>query len=183
MRHLAHFAQSERRRIGNFGQKFARRIFALFAVAQNLGLMPERSGGEFLPQMNEGDLLYMPSALPGLSAAEAGRLSMMLEEAVATLRAADKLFAIDPAARCTPASVDLVSATLKVGTAAPAKDDGHGDLEGTFTFQCQAVPAFVDAGLFQAFPRLSRIDVQVAAPKGQHKQVLKRPAQRIALPR
>lgn len=105
------------------------------------------------------------------------------EKAVATLRAADKLFAIDPAARCTPASVDLVSAPLKVGTAAPAKDDGHGDLEGTFTFQCQVVPAFVDAGLFQAFPRLSRIDVQVAAPKGQHKQVLKRPAQRIALPR
>jgi Cu(I)/Ag(I) efflux system membrane protein CusA/SilA len=33
-----------------------------------------RIGGEFLPQMNEGDLLYMPSALPGISPAEAGRL-------------------------------------------------------------------------------------------------------------
>lgn len=28
-------------------------------------------GGEFLPQINEGDLLYMPSTLPGISAAEA----------------------------------------------------------------------------------------------------------------
>lgn len=105
------------------------------------------------------------------------------DQAVATLRAADKLFAIDPAARCTPASVELVSAPLKLGAAAPAKDDGHGDLEGTFTFQCQAAPAFVDAGLFKAFPRLSRIDVQVATAKGQRKQVLKRPAQRIELPR
>jgi hypothetical protein len=105
------------------------------------------------------------------------------DQAVATLRAADKLFAIDPAARCTLAAVELESAPLKLGAAMPAKDDGHGDLEGTFTFQCQAAPAFVDAGLFQAFPRLSRIDVQVATAKGQRKQVLKRPAQRIELPR
>ncbi|WP_164173873.1 efflux RND transporter permease subunit, partial [Stenotrophomonas maltophilia] len=27
-----------------------------------------RLGGEFLPPLDEGDLLYMPSALPGLSA-------------------------------------------------------------------------------------------------------------------
>jgi Cu(I)/Ag(I) efflux system membrane protein CusA/SilA len=30
-----------------------------------------RVGGEFLPQINEGDLLYMPSTLPGISAAQA----------------------------------------------------------------------------------------------------------------
>jgi Cu(I)/Ag(I) efflux system membrane protein CusA/SilA len=33
-----------------------------------------RLGGEFLPPMDEGDLLYMPSALPGLSAAKAADL-------------------------------------------------------------------------------------------------------------
>ena len=31
-------------------------------------------GGEFMPQMDEGDLLYMPSAQPGLSAAKAAEL-------------------------------------------------------------------------------------------------------------
>ncbi|STH72441.1 cation efflux system protein [Escherichia coli] len=31
-------------------------------------------GGEFLPQINEGDLLYMPSTLPGISAAEAASM-------------------------------------------------------------------------------------------------------------
>ncbi|WP_201487447.1 efflux RND transporter permease subunit, partial [Pseudomonas sp. OF001] len=31
-------------------------------------------GGEFLPQMDEGDLLYMPSALPGLPASKATQL-------------------------------------------------------------------------------------------------------------
>lgn len=105
------------------------------------------------------------------------------EKAVATLRAADALFTIDPAAQCALGSVNLVSAPLKLGAAAPAKDDGHGDLEGEFVFRCQSVPAFVDAGLFKAFARMTRIDVQVAAPKGQRKLVLKRPAQRIDLPR
>jgi copper/silver efflux system protein len=33
-----------------------------------------RLGGEFLPAMDEGDLLYMPSALPGLSAQKAAEL-------------------------------------------------------------------------------------------------------------
>ena len=31
-------------------------------------------GGEFMPQLDEGDLLYMPSAAPGLSAGKAGEL-------------------------------------------------------------------------------------------------------------
>lgn len=31
-------------------------------------------GGEFMPQMDEGDLLYMPNALPGLSPSKAGEL-------------------------------------------------------------------------------------------------------------
>ncbi|HHR3321424.1 TPA: efflux RND transporter permease subunit, partial [Klebsiella pneumoniae] len=33
-----------------------------------------RLGGEFLPRLDEGDLLYMPSALPGLSAQRATEL-------------------------------------------------------------------------------------------------------------
>ncbi len=33
-----------------------------------------RLGGEFLPPLDEGDLLYMPTALPGLSAAKASEL-------------------------------------------------------------------------------------------------------------
>jgi Cu(I)/Ag(I) efflux system membrane protein CusA/SilA len=33
-----------------------------------------RLGGEFMPPLEEGDLLYMPSALPGLSAEKASEL-------------------------------------------------------------------------------------------------------------
>jgi hypothetical protein len=105
------------------------------------------------------------------------------DQAVATLRAADTLFAPDPAAQCRLDAVVLASAPLGLGRAAPAKDDGHGDLDGEFRFRCRSAPAFVDVGLFAAFPRLSRIDVQVATAKGQRAQTLKRPARRIDLPR
>ncbi len=44
-----------------------------------------RLGGEFLPQMDEGDLLYMPSALPGLSVAEAGRLLQQTDRQIKTV--------------------------------------------------------------------------------------------------
>ena len=46
---------------------------ALLVLATTLWPM-SRLGGEFLPPMDEGDLLYMPSALPGLSAQKASQL-------------------------------------------------------------------------------------------------------------
>jgi len=101
----------------------------------------------------------------------------------ATLKAAAKLFRIDPAAGCSLSRAELSSATLKLGAAAPGTDDGHGDLDGDFEFTCRAAPAFVDVALFAAFPRMSRIDVRTATAKGQRKLVLQRPAQRVELGR
>ncbi|MFT3956649.1 MAG: DUF2796 domain-containing protein [Piscinibacter sp.] len=105
------------------------------------------------------------------------------EQAVATLRTADTLFAIDPAAGCRLVSVELVSAALKLGPAAAAKDDGHADLEAEFNFDCARAPAFVEVGLFKAFPRIARLDVQTATAAGQRKLSLTRAAARIELGR
>ena len=44
-----------------------------------------RLGGEFLPPLDEGDLLYMPSALPGLSAAKAGELLQQTDRLIKTV--------------------------------------------------------------------------------------------------
>jgi len=106
-----------------------------------------------------------------------------VEAMVATLKAADTLFRIDPAAQCTLGPVTLTSAPLKLGDRAAAADDGHGDLDADFEFACKAAPAFVEVGLFKAFPRMARLDVQTATAKGQRKQVLVRPAQRVELAR
>jgi Cu(I)/Ag(I) efflux system membrane protein CusA/SilA len=41
-----------------------------------------RLGGEFLPRMDEGDLLYMPSTLPGVSVAEIGRILQITDKMI-----------------------------------------------------------------------------------------------------
>ena len=42
-------------------------------------------GGEFMPPMDEGDLLYMPSALPGLSAGKASQLLQQTDRLIKTV--------------------------------------------------------------------------------------------------
>lgn len=44
-----------------------------------------RIGSEFLPAMEEGDLLYMPTALPGLSAGKAGELLQQTDRLIRTV--------------------------------------------------------------------------------------------------
>jgi hypothetical protein len=110
----------------------------------------------------------------------------LADAAVATLKAAEPLFKMDPAAQCKLARVELNSAALKLGQAEPGTaDSGHTDIDGSFEFACgDALKAgFMDVTLFDSFPRMKRIDVQVATPKGQLKRTLRRPAQRVPLTR
>jgi Cu(I)/Ag(I) efflux system membrane protein CusA/SilA len=57
---------------------------ALLALATTAWPL-SRLGGEFLPQIDEGDLLYMPSALPGLSAQKAGELLQLTNRMIRTV--------------------------------------------------------------------------------------------------
>lgn len=108
-----------------------------------------------------------------------------VDAAIASLKSAAELFRIDPAAGCRLGEVTLTSAVLKLGTAgaAPPPDDGHADLDADISFDCSQAPQAtqVEIGLFQAFPRLQRMDVQAATPKRQFKRTLKRPDGRLAL--
>jgi Cu(I)/Ag(I) efflux system membrane protein CusA/SilA len=55
-------------------------------VALVLTAIPlSRLGGEFLPPLDEGDLLYMPSALPGLSASKASELLQQTDRLIRTV--------------------------------------------------------------------------------------------------
>ena len=51
-----------------------------------------QTGGEFMPQMNEGDLLYMPSALPGISTATASRLLQQTDRLIKTVPEVESVF-------------------------------------------------------------------------------------------
>lgn len=56
------------------------------AVVLVLSLWPlQQLGGEFMPRLDEGDLLYMPSALPGLSAGKAAELLQQTDRLIKTV--------------------------------------------------------------------------------------------------
>ncbi|HEY0647921.1 CusA/CzcA family heavy metal efflux RND transporter, partial [Phenylobacterium sp.] len=59
-------------------------IVALFVFATTAWPL-SRLGGEFIPPMDEGDLLYMPSALPGISAAKASELLQQTDRLIRTV--------------------------------------------------------------------------------------------------
>ncbi|MFO1283839.1 MAG: efflux RND transporter permease subunit [Burkholderiales bacterium] len=49
-------------------------------------------GGEFMPPLDEGDLLYMPSALPGLSAAKAAELLQQTDRMIRSVPEVARVF-------------------------------------------------------------------------------------------
>jgi Cu(I)/Ag(I) efflux system membrane protein CusA/SilA len=51
-----------------------------------------RLGGEFMPAMDEGDLLYMPSALPGLSVGKAAQLLQQTDRLIKTVPEVQTVF-------------------------------------------------------------------------------------------
>ncbi|MCG5072398.1 efflux RND transporter permease subunit [Paraburkholderia tagetis] len=58
----------------------------LAGVALALTIIPvSRLGGEFMPPLDEGDLLYMPTALPGISAQKASELLQQTDRLIKTV--------------------------------------------------------------------------------------------------
>ncbi|TVO59150.1 DUF2796 domain-containing protein [Denitromonas halophila] len=101
-----------------------------------------------------------------------------LQKARAALENAATAVTLPAAAACV---VSAVTVDMPFGdTAHDGHDDHdtHADAEAEYVFEC-AQPAALDTvtiGLFQAFPRLQRIDAEAATAAGQGKAVL-RPAQ------
>lgn len=94
------------------------------------------------------------------------------------------LFAADAAAQCTLSKAEVQAALLEPGAQAVPRS-GHADLEASYEFSCarpQALRA-LDVGLFDAYRRVQRIEVQLAGAKGQSKLTLKRPVRSVALVR
>lgn len=108
-------------------------------------------------------------------------------DALARLRSPDKgtpLFVPDAAAQCKLGKAEVQAPVLEPG-AKPAAKDEHADLDASYEFTC-AKPdelRLLEVGLFDAYKRTQRIDVQVAGPKGQAKVTLKRPARNVQLVR
>ncbi len=74
-----------------------------------------RLGGEFMPPMDEGDLLYMPTALPGLSAAKAAELLQQTDRMIKQVPEVARVFGkIGRAETATdPAPMEMIETTIQ----------------------------------------------------------------------
>jgi Cu(I)/Ag(I) efflux system membrane protein CusA/SilA len=74
-----------------------------------------RLGGEFMPPLDEGDLLYMPSALPGLSAAKASELLQLTDRMIRTVPEVQSVFGKAGRAETAtdPAPLEMFETTIQ----------------------------------------------------------------------
>jgi Cu(I)/Ag(I) efflux system membrane protein CusA/SilA len=74
-----------------------------------------RIGGEFMPPLDEGDLLYMPSALPGLSAGKASELLQQTDRLIKTVPEVSSVFGKAGRAETAtdPAPLEMFETTIQ----------------------------------------------------------------------
>ena len=74
-----------------------------------------RIGGEFMPPLDEGDLLYMPSALPGISAGKVSQLLQQTDRLIRTVPEVATVFAKAGRAETAtdPAPLEMFETTIQ----------------------------------------------------------------------
>jgi len=72
-------------------------------------------GGEFMPPLDEGDLLYMPSALPGISAGKAAQLLQQTDRLIKTVPEVQSVFGKAGRAESAtdPAPLEMFETTIQ----------------------------------------------------------------------
>src|SRR5687768_5726363 len=89
-------------------------VAALLALSMWIPI--QRLGSEFLPPLYEGDLLYMPSALPGLSPGKAAQILQQTDRLIATVPEVKTVFGkIGRADTATdPAPLEMVETVIQL---------------------------------------------------------------------
>lgn len=87
-------------------------VLSLFTVIWPL----KHLGGEFLPSINEGDLLYMPSTLPGVSPAQAAFLLQNTDKLIKAIPEVDTVFGkVGKAETATDsAPMEMIETTIRL---------------------------------------------------------------------
>jgi Cu(I)/Ag(I) efflux system membrane protein CusA/SilA len=97
--------------------RFPKLTLAIAVVLLAVTAIPvSRLGGEFLPPFYEGDLLYMPTALPGISPAKAAEILQQTDKLIATVPEVKRVFGkIGRAETATdPAPLEMVETTVQL---------------------------------------------------------------------
>jgi Cu(I)/Ag(I) efflux system membrane protein CusA/SilA len=96
--------------------RFPRTVLAVAAAVALLTAWPmTRLGGEFMPPLDEGDLLYMPSALPGIGAGKVAELLQQTDRLIATVPEVQSVFGKAGRAESAtdPAPLEMFETTIQ----------------------------------------------------------------------
>ena len=91
-------------------------VLIALAVLATTAWPLSRLGAEFMPVMDEGDLLYMPTALPGLSAAKASELLQQTDRMIKTVPEVESVFGKAGRAETAtdPAPLEMFETTVRL---------------------------------------------------------------------
>src|SRR5688500_11027001 len=97
--------------------RWPKMTIAVAAIVLVVSMLPlTRLGGEFLPPLYEGDLLYMPTALPGLSASKAAEILQQTDRLIRTVPEVARVFGkVGRAETATdPAPLEMIETTIRL---------------------------------------------------------------------
>nr|WP_314542470.1 efflux RND transporter permease subunit [uncultured Massilia sp.] len=96
--------------------RFPKSTLVVAAVIAAITVWPmTRLGGEFMPPLDEGDLLYMPSALPGLSVGKVSQLLQQTDRLIKTVPEVQSVFGKAGRAETAtdPAPLEMFETTIQ----------------------------------------------------------------------
>ncbi|CAM4501570.1 MAG: Cation efflux system protein CusA [Legionella sp.] len=91
-------------------------VIAIAGLVVVIGFLPlSYLGGEFMPELDEGDLLYMPTTFPGISAGKAQQILQQTDKLIATVPEVNTVFGkIGRAETATdPAPLSMLETTIQ----------------------------------------------------------------------
>ncbi|HLB43213.1 MAG TPA: efflux RND transporter permease subunit [Gammaproteobacteria bacterium] len=96
--------------------KAPKKVLIIALVLVLIGFFPaSRLGGEFMPELDEGDLLYMPTTFPGISIGKAQQILQQTDKLISTVPEVKTVFGkIGRAETATdPAPLSMVETTIQ----------------------------------------------------------------------
>ncbi|GLP95976.1 efflux RND transporter permease subunit [Paraferrimonas sedimenticola] len=142
-------------------------VLALLALASAWHPI-SKMGSEFMPELEEGDLLYMPTTLPGISAGKAAELLQQTDRLIKTIPEVERVFGkVGRAETATdPAPLTMLETTIMLKPkseweAGRTLDDIIADLQRTVK-----VPGMTNAWVQPIKTRIDMLSTGVRTPVG-----------------
>ena len=149
--------------------RFPRSVLVLSLVVLMSGLWPlKQLGSEFMPDLNEGDLMYMPTTLPGISIGKAQELLQQTDKLIASVPEVAQVFGkIGRAESATdPAPLTMIETVIRLKPESEWRpgmtiDDIRRELDRTVQ-----VPGLTNAWVWPIKTRIDMLATGIKTPVG-----------------